>query len=317
MSTTGAPQPLLPDLPEGLAARPLSLGDAPAVHALLAAEELHDLGTVTVEEADVIGDWQRPSSNISTATVGVFDEAAAEPDLIAYAELTDHENGCAAVHLDHRGRGIGTALALWMQALARARGMERVGMSTPRGSAGDRLLEELGYEVAWESWFLELPAGSRVPDRPLPEAFAVRAAREDEMEAAWSVHQDAFLEWSERGRSSFADWRSRIVDRPGFEPWHLRVCVDDGGAVVGMLLLQMSTEGDERTAYAATLCTRADHRGRGLAQAMLADGFAAATSAGAARCTLGTDSRTGALALYERVGMRVTSTWQHRIITLD
>ena len=42
---------------------------------------------------------------------------------------------------------------------------------------------------------------------------------------------------------------------------------------------------------------------------MLADAFTLARSHGAVRCYLGTDSRTGALGLYEKVGMVVSSAW--------
>jgi hypothetical protein len=49
---------------------------------------------------------------------------------------------------------------------------------------------------------------------------------------------------------------------------------------------------------------------------MLVDAFAAARSHGATHSGLATDSRTGALSLYEKVGMRVTSTWLNRAIDL-
>ena len=52
------------------------------------------------------------------------------------------------------------------------------------------------------------------------------------------------------------------------------------------------------------------------ARALLVDCFAEAREHGATRSELSTDSRTGALGLYERVGMRVTSTWVHRAIAL-
>jgi mycothiol synthase len=57
---------------------------------------------------------------------------------------------------------------------------------------------------------------------------------------------------------------------------------------------------------------RRDRRGLGLARALLAESFGVAREHGAKRSQLSTDSRTGALGLYERVGMVVTSTWVHR-----
>ena len=56
--------------------------------------------------------------------------------------------------------------------------------------------------------------------------------------------------------------------------------------------------------------------GEGIAQALLADAFAVARAHGANRSGLSTDSRTGALGLYEKVGMRVTSTWVMRGVEL-
>jgi hypothetical protein len=49
---------------------------------------------------------------------------------------------------------------------------------------------------------------------------------------------------------------------------------------------------------------------------MLADAFAAARDHGATRSELSTDSRTGALDLYRRVGMEVTQTWTHLVTDL-
>ncbi len=69
------------------------------------------------------------------------------------------------------------------------------------------------------------------------------------------------------------------------------------------------THGD--LGYVAKLAVHRDHRGRGLARALLVDSFAVAREYGASRSELSTDSRTGALGLYEKVGMEVTSLWRH------
>lgn len=296
------------ELPRGLVARPLTMSDARAVFEVMAAQERHDVGEVVIEEADIVGDWQRPSFDLPASTTGVFDGER----LVAYAEVGRSERGDAAVHPDHRGRGLGTALAGWMRETAAARGWARIGMPVPEGSAGDRLLAGLGYDVRWSSWVLKLPAGTEVPPRPLPAGYAVRAATDADLEAAWTVKEDAFLEWSVRDRETYADWRAGSVERPGFEPWHLRVVTDAGGAVVGMAFLLLVDANAEREAYVDQLATRADQRGLGLGQALLADAFAVARAHGATTSSLSTDSRTGALGLYEKVGMVVTSTYVHR-----
>ena len=50
---------------------------------------------------------------------------------------------------------------------------------------------------------------------------------------------------------------------------------------------------------------------------MLVDAFANAREHGAKVSELSTDSRTGALGLYEKVGMVVTSNWVHRAYRLS
>jgi ribosomal protein S18 acetylase RimI-like enzyme len=295
-------------LAAGLTSRPLVMADARAVYEVMAAQEQHDVGAISIEEADIVADWQRPSYDVGASTVGVLDGDT----LVAYAELMGGSRSDAAVHPDHRGRGIGTALAGWLQARARAAGATEIGMPVPRGSAGDRLLASLGYAVRWESWELRLPESAEIPARGLPDGYALREATPDDYPACWTLVEDAFLEWSERERESFDDFVATVVKRPGFESWNLRVVTDPAGAVVGVI--QAFLAGDE--GYVNKLATRADQRGRGIAQAMLVDAFAAARAHGATRSGLATDSRTGALGLYEKVGMVVASTWLNRAVQL-
>jgi len=296
------------DLPDGLTQRPLQLDDAQGVFEVMVAQEEQDLGEVMIELADIVGDWGRPKFDVATSTVGVFEGDR----LVAYAEVGLGGRGDAAVHPDFRGRGIGTALALWMQDNARSKGVTEIGMPVPLDSAGDRLLAALGYRVRWESWGLALPEGSAVPHRPLPEGYAVRQADPAEYPQCWTVQEDAFLEWSKRERAPFDDWLAEMTGRPGFEPWNIRVVTDPSGAVVAMAWVQLG----EEAAYIARLATQREQRGRGLAQALLVDAFAVAREHGAVRSELSTDSRTGALGLYEKVGMVVTSTWVNRGLVL-
>jgi ribosomal protein S18 acetylase RimI-like enzyme len=188
-------------------------------------------------------------------------------------------------------------------------------MPVPQGSAGDRLLEQLGFRVRWTSWVLKLPEGASIPERDLPEGYVVRAVEPDELRAVHDVLEDAFLEWSERDREPFEDFAAATSGRPGFEPWNLRVAVDPTGDVVGVALVLVSDNGT--TGYVDRLAVRRDQRNRGLAQALLVDSFARAREHGTTTSELSTDSRTGALALYERVGMVATSTWVNRGIDLD
>ena len=302
------------DLPAGLTSRPLNDADARAVYEVMAAEEQADIGMIEIEEADIVADWGRPSFDVSASTIGVFDGDR----LVGYAEVTGPDRGDAAVAPSHRGRGIGTALARWMQELARSRGSTVIGMPVPEGSPSDVLLDGLGYRVRWTSWVLKLPPGATIVDRPLPDGYVVREAREEDYPAAHTVVEDAFLEWSVRERESFDDFLSHVTGRPGFAPWQLRVVVDRAGEVVGVaqVTLAVTEDGRPPEAYVARLAVRRDQRNRGLAQALMVDAFREGRDHGAESSCLSTDSRTGALGLYQKVGMEVTSVWVNRAIDL-
>ncbi|MDE9366082.1 GNAT family N-acetyltransferase [Luteipulveratus sp. YIM 133132] len=297
------------ELTDGLTSRPLRLDDAGAVTSVMAAQEMHDVGQVVIEEADIVGDWQRPSFDVSASTVGVFDG----DELVAYAEYSGGDRGDAAVAPAYRGRGLGTQLARWMQERARTAGADVVGMPVPQGSAGDRLLEALGYRERWTSWILTLPEGVDIEPQPVAAGYVVREADPAEYEQVWQVVEDAFLEWSERERETFEDFSARVTQRPGFAAWCLRVVVDPDDVVIGCACVHL----DRETGYVDRLAVRRDQRGRGFARALLVDAFGVARSHGATVSELSTDSRTGALGLYERVGMTVTGTWVNRAADLS
>ena len=308
--TLRMPEQTTPSLPDGLTTRPLEKSDAHAVFVLMAAQQQQDIGEVAIEEADIVSDWARPSHDLGARSVGVWDGDT----LVAYAELMGADRADTAVLPSHRGCGIGTWLARWLQDLGRRIGSSVVGMPVPQGSPGDRLLEDLGFRVRWTSWVLKLPEGASIPDRSLPAGYVVRTAGPDDLRAAHAVLEDAFLEWSVRDREPFEDFDAATRGRPGFEPWNLRVAVDDAGEVVGVSLVLVSDNGT--TGYVDRLAVRRDQRNRGLAQALLVDSFAQARAHGTTTSELSTDSRTGALGLYERVGMVPTSIWVNRAADL-
>ena len=297
-------------LPDGLTTRPLTKADSRILFELIAAQEIEDTGHSDIEEADLISDWAKPSHDVSASSIAVFDGDV----LVAYAELMGADRADAAVLPAYRGRGIGTWLAAWLRNLGTSRGSSVVGMPVPEGSAGDRLLAALGYRIRWTSWILALPEGREIEHRDLPPGYAIREAVEADFRPAHGVLEDAFLEWSVRDRESYDDFAASTFERPGYAPWNFRVALDADGVVVGVSLVFISSESP--TAYIAKLAVRKDQRNRGIAQALLVDSFDVAREHGATVSELSTDSRTGALGLYEKVGMVTTSVWVNRAIDL-
>jgi GNAT superfamily N-acetyltransferase len=297
-------------LPDGLTTRPLTLDDAAAVAELIAAEEAHDVGEADTTLEDIVSEWGRPSYDVTASTIGVFEAER----LIAYADLVRPDFAFTGVLPAHRGLGIGTALADWLETLARNRGGELLSTQVPAARAADRLLAARGYRVRWTAWDLELPEGAEVSAQPLRAGYSIRDAETHEHELVYEVIEDAFSEWRDRG--SLEDFAALVWGRPGHQPWNLRLCVDPDGVAVGATHLHLAGAGVETAGYVARIAVRRDRRGLGLAGAMLADAFTLARAHGAVRCYLSTDSRTGALGLYEKVGMQVSSTWVNRALDL-
>ena len=291
-------------LPDGVVSRPLEPTDARAMYELFAASELADTGEVAVEPEDIEGDWQRPSFDLAAESIGVFEGST----LVAAAEVYKTRRAEATVHPDHRGRGIGTWLAHWVEDCSRRRGGHLVGQSVPVGSSAEQLYRSLGYREGWRSWVLVVPEGASIEPQALPHGYRLRdlVPGEDE-QVAYRLVEDAFNEWPDRQPSTFEDWAAGSVRRPGFEPWQVRFACEPDGTPVGVAFTIVA----DGCGYVDQLAVRADRRGRGLARALLVDAFERARDHGATRSELATDSRTGALPLYEHVGMRVSKSYQH------
>ena len=294
-----------PELPAGYSARPLRLDDAQRVTDLIAAYEEAVLGEVLIELEDIQADWQRPSNDLAELSTGVL----AGDQLVAAFELSMDKRGDGCVHPDHWGRGIGTALLQWTWQVGREKGLDRVGQTIPDAdTAGQALCTELGYERRHTSWVLAMPPHTTIAEVALPDGYALRdlVPGQDE-HAAFRVIEDAFNEWEGREPHTYEDWAAAVLARPGFEPWQLRLATSPDGAVVGACLLQLS----DHSGWVDQIAVERGHRGKRLAQAMLSDAFAAARAHGRDRAELSTDSRTGALGLYQHLGMQVTAAFTH------
>lgn len=295
-------------LAAGLQPRPLEPRDAGAVFDLMSVVERHDDGAVTIDLADIEADWQRPSFDLRVDSVGVFDAAG----LLAYGEVYKGRRAEVYVIPEARGRGIGTALLRWTWDVSRAAGGSLVGQSVPETRTGAvALFQAHDYHVAWTSWILALGDSVTIEAPDLPPGVTIRefVPGEDEL-AAYRVIEDAFNEWPDRQPVAFEDWAAGTLRRPGFEPWKMLLAEEPmpvGRRVVGACYVIVSDD----VAWVDQLAVQRESRGRGLARALLLHAFEAARSRGARTCVLSTDSRTGALGLYEHVGMKVTQTYVH------
>ncbi|MGY0234408.1 GNAT family N-acetyltransferase [Longispora urticae] len=287
-------------VPAGYWTRPADLADVPKIQALVASCERDLLGRAETDSGTVAAAFARPGFDADADTVLVYDES---DTLAGWAWVKQR---CEArVHPGHRGRGLGGALLSWIEDRARADGAEQLTQTVSDGDvAAVALLRSRGFEPIVVNWRLEI-AWTAEPKVPAaPTGVTVRPFRDGDGPAAHRLLEDAFGEWNQRARS-YEEWAVLTVERASFVPEASPVAfVGDQmvGAVIA-LAVPDSTEG-----YIERLAVRSDHRGRGIARLLLQDTFRAFHLNGRHSCALWTHSRTGALTLYERVGMSVART---------
>lgn len=289
-------------LPEGFATRPLSMSDVTEATALVRTCEEHFVGDPFIDEADVTSLWSSVGIDLTADSLGVFDDGV----LVAGALVDDRHHLIADVHPSHLGRGIGTALASWLEARARAKGLAYGEQETPMAdTSAAALLEARGYERTYGDWVLRMDPGVELVHHAVPADVTIEVFDEADATAVHTVIEDAFAEWEGRIRRSYADWRAMILDRDGADPSHFRIA-RAGGEIVGAAAVHDSAG----TTWIPQLAVRADRRGQGIAQELLAQAFEAGRQRGCATGELATSGLTGALGLYQRLGMRIVAEFQ-------
>ncbi|HSD48292.1 MAG TPA: GNAT family N-acetyltransferase [Actinomycetota bacterium] len=286
--------------PDGLTSRPADRDDVAAITELIAACELDLDGEAEIDPGDVEMSFGRAGYDPALDCVLVHEGDR----LVGWAEVCG-TRAEADTRPSDRGRGIGTALLRWTEDRAPQTGQPSVDqMVTDANVAAAELFRRNGYGPTETAWLLQIRFDEGPPPEPSPpEGITIRPfERGRDERAAYRVIEYAFDEWIDRTPQSFEEWVSQFPAHPAFAP-DLSPLAFEGDDLVGAITYLDYPDTDE--GWVQQLATKAPYRHRGIARALLHTAFGSAYASGKRACGLSTNLRTGALSLYEKVGMHV------------
>jgi mycothiol synthase len=280
--------------------RRLTDADAEAAAAILSAYDAFHAGDTDGVSADDVLDWWRGADD--DGRIGVTDPEGALVGLGVLRRRGDHCIVDNFVHPDFLGRGVGAHLLEWSERCAAADAIAslRVAFNT-RDTRARELVESRGYRYVRSFYRMVVDLDSAPAPPGLPQGFRLERFQPGEERIYHEVLEHAFAEhWGHVPRT-YEEW-SR-----SHGPLEGRICYlvrDEAGAPVAVAICDEQRYG---TAFVAVLGVRAQWRGRGLGEALLRQAFSDLYALGRRRIALGVDAgnETGAIRLYERVGMRV------------
>jgi mycothiol synthase len=278
--------------------RPLVDGDAPAVAALIGAEEERLYGRPgRVTGADILmyrqynteaWVWEEDGRIVAGAMFGVHGEAANTRGFVAA-----------------RGRGLGTEILDRGEAFARAEGVAKIltGAAEPDAEAR-ALFESRGYREVRRFYEMAIELTAPPAEPVVPDGLVLDELRDDEYRVFYEALNEAFAEHWEWHPKPFEAWLERRQGQHRDEHGPVWFVVRDGDELAAVTRNDASVAGG---GYVGAIGVRPAWRGKGLAKALLQRTFGEFWRRGTTRVTLDVDAQnaTGAVALYERVGMHV------------
>lgn len=304
-------------LPAGCNLRSARPDDAGVIAALINSVDLSLGSTPWVTEDDVAEDFEDPHFGLETDTWVLEDG----DEVVGYAELWNARRDDAEaleaqgwVSPAHRDRGIGTFLVDRFEEAATAAApiLQRrpVLLRTyfpGRDERARAIFEARGYSLVRHFWHMAIELKDLPQPRTIPASIALRTLDPDrDVRALHELMEHAFAEHWGWSPTSFENFWRRVAGRADFDPGLTLLAVEDGRLVGAAINVVKLGEG-----WVNDLGVRKEARGRGLGELLLTHSFALFERRGLPAAALGVDAgnRTGAVRLYERVGMRPRTTF--------
>jgi mycothiol synthase len=278
-----------------------TVADAEALATLLNAQSLALHGTADLSPKGMRSWFGLP--DLEMRVVGGTDGLEAYADFLPTTD-TDWAWIDLREHPAHPGSGAPLRDHFEARTVELGRAAVRV-IFAARDTATRELVESRGYEPIRYSFRMTIELGDE-PGATFPDGIALRPIRPGEEYDVYLAENDAFADHWSFHPDTFESWRGWNVERDGsrLDLWWLAV---DGAEIAGICRNRMDDDGDPRHGYVHILGVRPPWRRRGIAEALLRHAFREFRQRGVARVSLDVDgeSTTGAVRLYERVGMHV------------
>ena len=276
-----------------LVARPASRDDLAAVTGLYCAYDAAVRGFVDTEPADVLRDWDEPSFDLATGTLVL----EADGRVVAYAFRSGREAD-SVVDLSLRDAGLEDRLLVWLESSGGPLEHYSPDADPPLGA----LFARRGWTPARRFWRMRRELDVPVPEPVWPAGGEVHDLRQEDRRPVHALVQRCFAEIGGEHERPYEQWAAYLLSGERFDPSLCLVATVDG-QVVGAAVGQQTPE----HGFVRQLAVDRASRGRGLALALLHESFRRHRDRGSPATVLGVDAGnpTGALALYEKAGMRV------------
>lgn len=171
-------------------------------------------------------------------------------------------------------------------------------------------LKSFGFELLRTYWGLSAPVEKTVFPNP-PEGFELRTvSSEEDFNLWWQAHQDSFSNHFGFAPREYGEWRKMIEYETGVDPEGRKILIHKGKAI-GFIECS-DIKKDLNTGYVNGLGVTKEFQGQGFGELLLRWAFAyyAAVNRTSIELNVDTGNESGALRLYEKLGMKPKQSWQ-------
>lgn len=270
--------------------------DAPAIKKVLDEHALASFGEIELSEEEIRSWFRTPRLWIQLAE--------REGEAVGYLDVRAEDGG----RFDVDARTLDPEVAPMLVRAAEKHAQEGVLRGYVQGDEPElrSAYDAAGWQPIRYSFQMRIELeGSDVPAPVWPDGLEPRNVREGEEERVYEAHMDSFADHWDFRRQSYDEWSRYTTDSHRFDPslWWL---VEDGDELAAISLNSWHFSGDPQFGWVHVLGVRPAWRRRGLATALLRHSFRDFVERGATKVGLGVDGEntTGAVRLYEQVGMR-------------